>query len=397
MLYCIRMNVLLGADSLTLHRSGVGRMTLEIARQVCQMAEVDALRLLVNGQVCAMPKLDAMPDHTARLQHETSPSKRLAMLPGARAARDWLVRARIERAAARLQAANNARVIYHEPNMIAKPFRGPTVVTFNDLSWLEHPGMHPSDRIEWIGRRLPATLRQATRIVAISRFTAEGVASRLGVLRSRIDVVPLAPSTLFRPVCATKAAPVLAKYGLQDRRFVLSVSTLEPRKNFDGLLRAWLRMPTVERRSFPLVIVGQSGWGTVLADTAAQAAGNSGLLRVLGPVPDAELAMLYARCAAFAYVSFYEGFGLPLLEAMASGAAVLTSSTTACAETAGGAALTVDPHDEDAISAALRVVVADDACATRLRQAGLARAADYTWSRTAALLVATWTRALDET
>ena len=393
--YSGRMNVLLGADSLALHRSGVGRMTLEIARELRRTPAVQALRLLVNGQVRGPAMLDALPAQDGAMTvRPPGLVRRVGAWPAVRALRGWAVRAAIEREATRLAAATHAPVVYHEPNMIAKPFRGPTVVTFNDLSWHDQPGVHPPDRIAWIGRRLPATLRQATRFVAISRFTADGMVRALGLERAQIDVVPLAPSPLFRPYGQEEAAPVLARHGLADRGYILSVSTLEPRKNFDGLLVAWLRLPAPER--LPLAIVGARGWGTVLAGGDAQRAQASGQLRLLGPLRDAELAALYARCAVFTYVSLYEGFGLPLLEAMASGAAVVASGTTACGETAGDAALLVDPADPGAVAEAMRAAISDPVLAASLRAKGLAHASGYTWPRTVALLMASWTRAVTE-
>jgi len=278
--------------------------------------------------------------------------------------------------------------------MIARPFGGPTVVTINDLSWHYWPGWHPAERLEWIERNLPRTLAQATRVVAISQFTKDAAVAALNVPADRIDVVPLAPAAGFGPMPTEAAAPALARHGLSDRRYVLSTSTLEPRKNFDRLLNAHSRLPTALRERVPLVIAGGRGWGDVLSRPSAELAVRRGHLRLLGHVSDADLVALYARCATFAYVSLYEGFGLPIVEAMASGAAVLASSTTAVAETAGDAALLVDPADEDAITAALCELLEDERLSARLRSAGLTRAAQFSWPRTVERLVETWRMAL---
>jgi len=144
----------------------------------------------------------------------------------------------------------------------------------------------------------------------------------------------------------------------------------------------------------PLVIIGGAGWGSTLASPQAEGARQDGSLRLLGHVSDADLVALYARAAVFAYVSLYEGFGLPVLEAMATGVPVLASSTTATAETAGGAARLVDPMEPDAISEGLRELVEDAALSAALSAKGLAHAADFTWDRTATDLIRTWRRAL---
>ncbi len=264
----------------------------------------------------------------------------------------------------------------------------------HDLSWRADPSLHPTERVNWIERRLPATLRQATRFVSVSDFTARAMVAELGIDRARIDVVPPGVSPMFRPMAADEAAPVLARHRLADRAYVLAVSTLEPRKNFDRLLAAHARLPAALRARTPLAIAGGRGWGRSLDNPAAAQAQRDGSLRLLGHVPDAELVALYARAAVVAYPSLYEGFGLPVLEAMACAVPVVTSATTALRDTAGHAALLVDPLDTDAIAAALHRALEDTELADTLRRRGPAHAAQFTWDRMAAGMIATWQTAL---
>ena len=396
------IGLIVGADSLVGHRSGVGRMTLEIIEAVRNRPEVGALRLSMAGHLHRAETILATMDGKPPPPPPPPPprtglamrAKRLiADVPGVQRLRGLKRRLAAQDDLRELRKAGRGPV-YHEPNMIPQPFGGPTVVTVNDLSWFHHPEYHPQDRLDWIDRNIKRALADATRFVAISHFTAAGMATELGVDPARIDVVPLAAGVQFAPMDAEAAAPTLAAHGLQDRGYILSVSTLEPRKNFDRLMAAHLELPIALRRRVPLVIVGGSGWGTTLASPLAEQARRDGTLRLLGHVDDAGLVALYARAAVFAYVSIYEGFGLPVIEAMATGTPVLASSTTATGETAGNAAILADPEDVDAIARGLRSVLEDPALAAALSAMGVAHAAPFTWDNTATALIRSWRTAL---
>ena len=393
------MALIIGADSLDGPRSGVGRMTREIIDAVQHRPEIAITRLIVRGHLIhpgpLLAGLDATPaaarPSTHPLLHRTIALA--ATSPTIRSLRSALRRRHQRAPLAALRGAHPGRLVYHEPNMVPQPFDGPVVATFNDLSWLHHPEFHPKDRIAWIARHLKRTLA-ATRFVAISRFTAGALTTDLGIDPARIDVIPLAAGPQFITVPAARAAPTLARHGLADRSYILSVSTLEPRKNFDRLMAAHLALPAPLRRRFPLVIIGGAGWGATLTSPQAERARRDGSLRLLGHLADTELVDLYARATVFAYVSLYEGFGLPIIEAMATGTPVLASATTATAETAGAAAQLVDPLDPDAIAAGLRHILEDHGLATTLRTSGLAHASTFTWDRTADGLIASWRHAV---
>lgn len=397
------LGVLFGADSLKFRRSGIGRMTAQILEELRHAPDVAALRLLLGWRAAGPELLDRLPSFADDAAPKPpGPAQRarqalragLTAVPGAPATRRFLLRAHLARQADRIRACCDGRVVYHEPNMIPRPFDGPTVITVNDLSWHADQRLHPRDRVAWIERHLSRSLAQATRFVAVSRFTADEMVRHLGIARERIDVVPLAPAACFGPLDAPSAEPLLRRFGLADRGFVLSVSTLEPRKNFDRLLAAHSALPQGLRRRLPLVIAGGRGWGMVLADEWAARAQREGTLRLLGHVTDAELRALYARCTVFAFPSLYEGFGLPIIEAMASGAPVLASATTATGETAGTAARLVNPLDVADIAEGLREVAEDEVLAAALRAAGQKHAANYSWARTARGLIESWQRAL---
>ncbi|WP_426955275.1 glycosyltransferase family 4 protein [Muricoccus radiodurans] len=395
------IGLVLGADSLVARRSGIGRVTLEIALALRGRPEIAAASLLVQGRLRSPDMLDEILRAEDGSPAGAGPSpalllaKRIAgAVPGIHRLRALRALRLTGSALRALRDASPGGVVYHEPNFILSPFRGVAVSAINDLSWHHHPEMHPRERITWITRNLRDTLQRAARFVAISQFTADAMVAELGVPRDRVDVVPLAANPSFRPVEAGDAAPALARAGLEDRGYVLSVSTLEPRKNFNRLFAAHRALPAALRKRFPLAIVGGKGWGTVLSTPEASAAVAEGSLKLLGHVPDDDLVPLYARAAVFAYVSLYEGFGLPIIEAMAAGTPVVASTTTAVGETAGDAALLVDPLSEESISAGLRAVLEDGALAEDLRARGAARAPLFTWDRTMDCLIASWRRAL---
>ena len=385
------VDVLIGADSLLSRRSGVGRMTYEIVRAARHAPGVGRLHLLMNGRVLPAEALDGVgePDGAGQAA-ALSWKARLAGLPGmgvVRHARQRVIDHRIA-------AFAHPGLVYYEPNMIARKLSLPTVITINDLSWHHEPGWHPADRLAWIDRNLAQTLRQARRITALSTFTKDAAVRDLGIPADRVVVVPLAPADAFQPCDAAGAAAVLARHGLVDRRYVLSISTIEPRKNFDRLFAAHQRLPAALRLDAPLVIAGGKGWGAALNATAVDAAIGRGELRLLGHIPDDDLVVLCARAGVFAYVSLYEGFGLPVIEAMAAGCAVVASSTTAIPEVAGDAAILVDPLDKAAIAEGLQRVLDDDGLAERLRAAGLVRSRQFSWNRTVAALASCWADAL---
>jgi glycosyltransferase involved in cell wall biosynthesis len=223
--------------------------------------------------------------------------------------------------------------------------------------------------------------RRAARVIAVSAHTASDVVARLGVPPERVAVVPNAVGEEFRP---EPDARVLAEFraakGLPER-FVLFVGTLEPRKNVAGLLRAFARVAAAEPE-VPLVIAGGKGWLYDEIFALHKQLGLGDRVRFTGYAAAEELPRLYAAATVFVYPSFYEGFGLPPLEAMACGTPVVASNASSLPEVVGEAGLTVDPRDEGALAAALLLLLRDPDRRAALRAAGLARAAGFSWART---------------
>lgn len=247
--------------------------------------------------------------------------------------------------------------VLHCPTFRAPPRSTvPLVVTVHDLAVLRFPDVFNRWTRTYSRLAVPRAVRAADAIIAVSEFTKRELVELLEAPEERIRVIPNAPGEMFTP--AGEAA---------EGEYVLSVGTLEPRKNLARLVEA------ARRERLELRVAGRRGWGRVDPDGAG--------VRWLGEVSDAQLAALYRGALCVAYPSLYEGFGLPVLEAMACGAPVVTSSGSATEEIAGGAAVLVDPRDPDSIAAGIQQALGRREELARL---GLERARQYSWEKVAA-------------
>jgi glycosyltransferase involved in cell wall biosynthesis len=216
-------------------------------------------------------------------------------------------------------------------------------------------------------------VRRSRAFVAISQATADDFQRRFPPAVGRVTVAPLAAAPQLSAEVSEPSSPAPG--------FVLAVGTLEPRKNLPRLVEAYGRLPESLQQTHPLVVVGDLGWRTDATTAALASLGDRCLL--LGKVSDAALAGLYRRCAVFCYPSLYEGFGLPVLEAMAAGAAVLTSNVSSLPEVGGNAVAYADPHDPAAIASALAGLLGSPDRRAALGVAARARAAEFSWQKTA--------------
>lgn len=274
--------------------------------------------------------------------------------------------------------------LYHEPNYVALPTAVPSVTTIHDLSWLRYPETHPRDRVRWLERAMPGTLSRVAAVLVDSEFVRNEVLAAFGVDASRIHVVPLGVAEAFRPRVAGETAPSLQALGLTHGRYVLTVGTIEPRKNVGHVLDAYACLPARLRSRHPLVVAGAGGWRAKTLERQLQALASRGEIRFLGRVADDDLPGLYAGAAAFVFPSLYEGFGLPPLEAMASGVPVLVSDRASMPEIAGGAAMLLDPGQPERTAACLEAVLEDADRRAAMVERGLRRAAAFTWEACAA-------------
>jgi glycosyltransferase involved in cell wall biosynthesis len=251
--------------------------------------------------------------------------------------------------------------------------RLPTVAMIYDLISFE-PAMSPNRRSAMIERlTLGGAVRQASGLVCISQATADALVARFPRAARRITVAPLgAAPTLSAPTADERES-------LPDAGFVLAVGTLEPRKNLPRLVAAYAGLDPELQAAHRLVVVGASGWSTGPTVAALRSLGDRCL--TLGHVSDSALAELYRRCAVFCYPSLGEGFGLPVLEAMAAGAPVVTSTVSSLPEVGGDAAVYVDPRNVDDIRRGLTEVLCDRKLRETMAAAGRERAGSFSWAQ----------------
>lgn len=277
--------------------------------------------------------------------------------------------------------------LFHSPDFVLPPLRQtPGILTVHDLSFIKHPhGALPQLR-SWLNKVVPHSVARAGHILADSDSTKTDLISLLNVPAHKISVVGAGVEARFKPVTDPPAlAQVRQKYAL-PQKFILSLGTLEPRKNFDGLIAAFNQIES----AFPdlhLVIAGGKGWLYEGIFAAAAQSPAAGRIHPIGFVADDDLPALYSLAHLFAYPSHYEGFGIPVLEAMACGTPVVTANNSSLPEVAGPAALLVAAEDTPALAAALRTLLTDLPLRQTCVQQGFEQAQRFTWAAAAQKLL----------
>jgi alpha-1,3-rhamnosyl/mannosyltransferase len=269
--------------------------------------------------------------------------------------------------------------LYHETAFTpARLTAVPTVFSMYDLSLRRFKEAHPRERVWMFEYFIKTRLRYARHILTISEFIRNEIIDTFKVPPSMVTSVPLAPDPLFAPCREEEINTVKIRYGLPET-FLLFVSSLEPRKNIGLLVDALAAANT----DIPLVLAGWDGWGDKQWHQTIQSTRLRGRVFFTGHVPDSDLKALYAGATALVYPSLYEGFGLPIVEAMASGCPVICADTASMPEVAGDAALYIDPERVDSLVHAIETLVHDEQVGRALVEQGFARVKAFTWEKTA--------------
>ncbi|PTD16757.1 glycosyltransferase family 4 protein [Sphingomonas fennica] len=365
------MRVILGVEALAPDLSGIGRYTWELCKGLKSCPEIDELHYYRARQWISDP---------ARLLEADAPSSPRRR---GRLMRWWHGR----------QHGRRLRdSLFHGPNFFLPPEVEGGIVTVHDLSVFRFPETHPAARIAQFEREFASSMARVAHVITDSETVRAELMAFAGLPEDRVTAVPLGVADAFHPRTSGDLAPLLARFGLMPDAYALCVSTLEPRKKIGRLLEAWGALPVGLRSRWPLILAGGSGWlNGALRDVIAIGE-REGWVRYLGYVPEDMLPALYAGARLFIYPSTYEGFGLPPVEAMASGVPALVASASCLPEVTQGAAMLVEPDDIAGFMVAIEQGLIDEAWRKGAIIRGLAVARTYDWAHCVAGTVAVYRR-----
>src|SRR5216683_3995295 len=285
--------------------------------------------------------------------------------------------------------------IYHGPDFVLPPLNGHThkIVTVHDLAFIEHPEYAVPQLADYLKKVVPEAVAAADVVAAVSQATRQTLIDYFKTPTEKISIIPNGIRSHFRRITdPILLASTRHKFGLKHP-LVLAVGTLEPRKNHLGLIKAFHKAQSAagkKRRPAMLALAGGSGWLYEETQQLVTKLKLENKVRFLGRVSELELITLYSMADVFAFPSFFEGFGVPPLEAMACGAPVITSNTSSLPEVVGDAALQVNPHNTGELANAINRLLEDQALQEELRQKGFARAQLFTWPKAASKMLAVY-------
>lgn len=373
------MNVLLDVDSIRPPLTGIGNYALNLLRELDQKPDDLRVTCFSRGTIQDSQKVlhaalsSCMDAKSGTSWWRTAGSKLSFAYYGYNLVRDVQF--------SRAMVAQHHDV-YHGPAFVVRPCEVPSLVTIHDLAFLRFPETQPVGRIRFLQREVPRSMERARRVLVPSAYVRNEIKQIFSIPEDKLVVTPLGVAPAFAPRDESCCRPVLAVHQLSYKQYLLFVGTIEPRKNLDVLLDAWSSMPGRLRERFPLVVVGAKGWHhQAIIARMRQLSGNG--LQYLSYVSQDDLPLLYAGARALVAPSIYEGFGLPVLEAMASGTPVICSANTAMAEVSIGAACLVDSADVVGWRQAMIELCEHDMLMGDLGHKGVMAAAAYTWAQCA--------------
>jgi glycosyltransferase involved in cell wall biosynthesis len=369
--------------------TGIGHYTTQLLRCLREQADREEIHSFPNRWLCQARSLWA--HLRSRLERDRGWTLATTTNPAMPRKLGWPSRAlRTLRSSGQWLLAHNFSAasrrggfdLYHEPNYIPLPSDLPTVATVHDLSVLLHPEWHPADRVAHFERRFRRGLKQCRHFLAISEFARQEIIRTLHLRPDQVTRTYMGIRPGLAPLPQHEVQQALRRLNLPPR-YLLYVGTIEPRKNLVTLLRAYHALDERMRRDYPLVLVGNWGWNAGEVARLLEAKNNAETIH-LGYVPERYLSALYNGARALVFPSLYEGFGLPPVEMLACGGAVLASTAGAVAETVGQQAHLIEPLDLDGWRQAMQRIIEDDDWWQALRRGAVEAAKPFTWEQCAA-------------
>ena len=368
-----QLQIILSIDPIKFPLTGIGKYTYELAIALSENQSINRMFFLRGFHLC-----DNIPEA------EQTPSKLSAV-------RKVLQKSRIAAELYRTIIPKMKEIsirglkdyVYHGPNFYLPPFKGKRIVTVHDLSLYNWPECHPDWRVRYMKSEMKLTLKRADTIITDSEFVKQEIGTQLKFPLEKIFAIPLASSEQYHKYNTREVIPVLGKYSLSPNKYCLFSGTIEPRKNIDTLIDAYQSFPKALRDKWPLVLTGYEGWNSKKLHRRIKDAINEGWARYLGYVPSEDLPKLFAGARLFVFPSLYEGFGLPVLEAMASGVPVVCSNSSSLPEVIGDAGAMCDPLDGSALSELISIGLENEQWRKNAINKGLKRSKLFSWKRCA--------------
>ncbi|MDC0361466.1 glycosyltransferase family 4 protein [Halioglobus sp.] len=382
------MNLILNAEALRPPITGVGNYSFYLLEQYLKRDYFDEIECFTGthwqsgqeqlGATTALKSRGAQDDYRAWEKLASDIRMAIGHIPGTKALYDSIMDRRFERYANAVPDA-----VYHETNYILKPYAGPCVTTVHDLSHIRYPDCHPPNVIDWLGSNLAATLDRADCIITVSNIIREELLEHYRLSEDKVVTIYEGVDERYKIRSGHELQSALAPLGLEEKQYVLLTATLEPRKGIDVLLDAWSLLPLSLRQTFPLVITGSSGWRNSGLVDRIEAFIEEGTVHHLGYVQADLLPYLFSGASVFSYPSVYEGFGLPVLDAMRSGVPVICRAGTSMAEFAEGACVLCDTGEAEELASYLKQLLENPEERAVWAERGCTQAKNFSWKRCA--------------
>lgn len=390
------MKIILSIEAIHPPLAGIGRYVWELATRAPSHPVVESIRFMSDGRWTELPSIEPALEGQAQIQNQAESATLPLNYKGRMRQRIEKIPAQLRSQLGRIPIVSRAygkimpgvvagqlnKVkdgIFHGPNYFVPKTHLPTVLTIHDLSIYRHPQWHPKARVDRMLSTIPDSIQRANLILTDSEAIRLELIQQFNLPEHKLKAVLLGVDQIYYPRSTVELQPYLDKFNLSANAYSLFVSTIEPRKNLQNLLAAYRALPLSTKHRWPLVLAGGRGWESDAIHADILQGEAEGWLKYLGFVDQGALPYLYAGCRLFTYPSWYEGFGLPIAEAMASGVPVLTSNTSSMPEVADGAALLVNPADVEEIRSNLLRGLEDEDWRLQAITLGLKRAAELSW------------------